>query len=166
MTREIMHKNGKTSTQIGIEVAACYSLRLRGLTHQQIVEALAERNPPIIICSKTVQRRLQSEIDMKVQPLAKEVRAMELDRLDHYLAKLDPGVEGGDPVSINTALRVGERRSKLLGLDAPTQTDTTITNVTVASGDLIALLAAAKQRELTKEAAIIEGEIIEDAGAG
>jgi len=47
MSRTIMRTNGKTSTQMGIEVAACYSLRITGMTMQQISDALAQRSPDI-----------------------------------------------------------------------------------------------------------------------
>lgn len=53
------------------------------------------------------------------QESAEVVRRLEEMRLDRMLSALDEGVEGGDPTAINAALRIMERRAKLLGLDAP-----------------------------------------------
>lgn len=54
---------------------------------------------------------------------AEDVRDMELQRCDMLLNNLMPGIKAGDAQSIVAALRVGERRSKLLGLDAATKID-------------------------------------------
>lgn len=52
---------------------------------------------------------------------AEHLRNMELERLDGMLAGLWPAASSGDPQSVAAALRIGERRAKLLGLDAPTK---------------------------------------------
>lgn len=154
--------NGRRSDiQRAEEMVIIYELRLTGMTHRAISDALAQRNPPIIMDHTTVGKWISSDLDQRVQPARDHVRQVELDRLDHYLVKLDAGVEAGDEKAINTALRVGERRAKLLGIDAPIQVDALV-GVTTAGSELQELLAAAKQRELAKEAAIIEGEIIGD----
>jgi hypothetical protein len=48
-----------------------------------------------------------------------EVRNLELDRLDLALKAIWAGVEAGDIPAINTMLKIMERRSKMLALDAP-----------------------------------------------
>jgi hypothetical protein len=48
-----------------------------------------------------------------------EVRNLELDRLDFALKSIWTGVEAGDTQAINTMLKIMERRSKMLALDAP-----------------------------------------------
>ncbi len=50
---------------------------------------------------------------------AGELRRLEAERLDHMFSKLAPAIDRGDLRSIDTAVRISERRSKLLGLDAP-----------------------------------------------
>ncbi len=48
-----------------------------------------------------------------------EIRNLELDRLDLALKAIWPYVETGDIPAINTMLKIMERRSKMLALDAP-----------------------------------------------
>lgn len=51
-----------------------------------------------------------------------ELRTEELSRLDGMLAKFYPRAERGDIAAADRVLKIGERRAKLLGLDAPTRT--------------------------------------------
>ncbi len=53
------------------------------------------------------------------------LRALELERLDAMLMAIWPAATGGDPAAISVALRISERRSWLLGLDAPTRSELT-----------------------------------------
>jgi hypothetical protein len=46
-----------------------------------------------------------------------EMVALEEDRLDYYLFQLDAAIRKGDVKAILAAVKVQERRSKLLGLD-------------------------------------------------
>jgi len=119
------------------------------------------RDPPIFISTRTVSDRLASEIALKVQPLAALVRQMELDRLDHYLNRLDPKIEAGDEKAINTALRVGESRRKLLGLDAPTQSESLNVTATVGS-ELVALIAGPRLVTLCAMRSLIAAKVIGD----
>lgn len=50
---------------------------------------------------------------------AEEVRTLEVARLDAMLLALWPQVKQGNQGAIEKALKVEERRAKLLGLDAP-----------------------------------------------
>jgi hypothetical protein len=49
-----------------------------------------------------------------------EARQIELTRLDNYLKALEPRTSKGDTMAIQTAIKAGERRSRLAGLDLPT----------------------------------------------
>jgi hypothetical protein len=51
-----------------------------------------------------------------------ELRTEELSRLDGMLAKLYPKAEKGDIYAADRVLKIGERRARLLGLDAPVRT--------------------------------------------
>lgn len=51
------------------------------------------------------------------QTASAEMVALEEDRLDYYLFQLDAAIRKGDVKAIMAALKVSERRSKLLGLD-------------------------------------------------
>jgi hypothetical protein len=57
---------------------------------------------------------------------AEELRALELERCDQMVAGFWPKVVGGNPPAVLAAVRVSERRSRLLGLDEPTATRTEI----------------------------------------
>lgn len=86
---------GKSFAQIGAEMG----ISLQG-AHQHVTRALAD-------LAKLEQGK------------ARHWRRLEGERLDHLLRQLAPGIQGGDPASVNSAVRVLERRAKLLGLDAP-----------------------------------------------
>ena len=67
-----------------------------------------------------------------VREPAEELRTLELERLDTLYAKVMVIIETGSTKevlnAIDRALRIMERRSKLLGLDAPMKQDLRITN--------------------------------------
>lgn len=48
-----------------------------------------------------------------------QLRAEEVSRLDGILATLYPSAAAGDVQAIDRVIKIGERRAKLLGLDAP-----------------------------------------------
>lgn len=53
---------------------------------------------------------------------AEEARELELQRLDRWQEKLEgAGLKSGDHRAVMAAVRISERRAKLLGLDAPTK---------------------------------------------
>jgi hypothetical protein len=53
---------------------------------------------------------------------ADALRTEEVSRLDGMLRKAYKAAEGGDLQAIDRVLKIGERRAKLLGLDAPVRT--------------------------------------------
>lgn len=146
----------KNLAQVADEQVACYDLRLTGMTMRAIAHTLQTQDPPIKISTATVERRINSQIAAKVQPAAAALRAIELDRLDLYLTKLNPKIETGDEKSIATALRVGQRRAHLMGLDAPVQVEAVI-ELSEAEHSLHDLLQAAQEREDAKEALLLAG---------
>jgi len=66
-----------------------------------------------------------SELDKLATEELEQVRKLEVARLDRYLDALEPACEEGDAKAIATAIKVGERRAKLLGLDAPAKVEHT-----------------------------------------
>lgn len=98
-------------------------LRLTGLSFEKIGQALV--NDPDIgrpVSTTTVKKAFARAMIVQraqLEAAADEVRAIELARLDHMLARLWPAVNKGDEKSIDRAIKIGERRAKLLGLDAP-----------------------------------------------
>ena len=57
---------------------------------------------------------------------AKELRDLELQRFDEMTAGLWPQIRAGSPPAVSAAVRVSERRLRLLGLDAPSAIKTEI----------------------------------------
>jgi hypothetical protein len=51
-----------------------------------------------------------------------ELKSEEISRLDGMLAALWPKARKGEVAAVDRVLKIGERRAKLLGLDAPTVT--------------------------------------------
>lgn len=64
-------------------------------------------------------RRELAKLAKQASEIAGEVRAIELERLDDMLRAIAPQLRQGNLGAIDRALRIQERRSKLLGLDAP-----------------------------------------------
>lgn len=88
-------------------------MRKRGDTFDMIASELGFHDASG--ASKFVKRALE----LTVQESSEEVRRMELERYDVALKGLSKGIEAGDARSIEVAIKLYERRAKLLGLDAP-----------------------------------------------
>jgi hypothetical protein len=85
----------------------------------------------------------QSQGVRSVIPAAEEARTYELARLDALAEAIAPKVKAGDIKAVHTAIRIGESRRRLLGLDAPVKIDA---NVTVMPAEVIDLVAEVRQR--------------------
>ena len=102
--------------------AQALELRKRGMSYRQIGQELG-------VSRNTAHKYVTAELDelrAETRVSAEQLRDLELERLDQYLARLQPKIEDGDEKAIATALRVQERRAKLTGLDAPQRTEVTI----------------------------------------
>jgi hypothetical protein len=62
---------------------------------------------------------------MTIKPMAEDVKQMQLARLDKMLTAIWKQVTSGNLQSIDRALKLEERRARLLGLDAPAKADLT-----------------------------------------
>jgi hypothetical protein len=171
-----------TNAHYAEEQRICYELRLRGLSIRQIQEHVHD-HLGWNLSKSTVARRITCEIKETVQPLADEVRALELDRLDQ-LQQVALGVMGADhplvsegrvvrieqedgtkvplqdhgPVlaAMDRFLKIQDRRAKLLGLDAPTRVDATVTETTQADLELAEMVREAQAKAAAAEAALKE----------
>lgn len=134
--------------EVAEQQTKCYDLRLAGHSIDKIAAMTG-------LGHGTVHKRIQDRIEQRVQPLADQLRAIEVDRYDRYLEKLDEQIQRGTAVARNTevAVRVSEARARLLGLNAPQQIEATVVQVTqedIALAELVseanAAAALAEQR--------------------
>lgn len=106
------------------KIAKALELRGHGMTYQEIADAKWEKGTLFSGDRSNARRAVVTGMRQIVKEPAEEVLQMELMRLDGYLKALGPRVLRGDTQAIATSLKVGERRAKLLGLDKPTQIET------------------------------------------
>lgn len=97
-------------------------LRTQGWTYARIAK---ECGVSIQSAYQAVVRYLE-ETRAVSREHAEEIRRLELDRLDRMLSAFGPRAEDGDAAAADRVLRIQERRAKLLGLDAPAETRSTI----------------------------------------
>lgn len=96
-------------------------LRTRGYSYRAIGEQLKVSHVQAYRDVSAELKRLTSLRDEKLE----ELRELELQRLDRLLHKLDEKIEAGQLTAMDRALRIMERRARLLGLDAPERRDLT-----------------------------------------
>jgi hypothetical protein len=90
-------------------------LRKAGATFQMIADQLGYRSP------SGAHKAVVSALRATLREPAEELRELELTRLDAMLLSLWRRVQAGEERAIDRALRIMERRARLLGLDAPTR---------------------------------------------
>jgi hypothetical protein len=93
----------------------CLSLRKAGATYDQIAERVGITREG---ARGAVARALAALSDVCTEE-AKEVRQLELDRLDVMLLGIWDQARRGDVQAIDRVLRIQERRAKFLSLDMP-----------------------------------------------
>jgi hypothetical protein len=87
-------------------------LRRQGLIESEIASRYDVRQ-------QTVSKAILKYVRNLPALAADDLRRLEAERLDALSAALAPAIAKGDPRSIEAAVRISERRAKLLGLDAP-----------------------------------------------
>ena len=100
------------------------NLRKSGATYDQIGKALG-------ITTQGAYRaiiRSLNRLNEQNRESADELRRLEVERLDRMLAAIWGQVLNGNQGAVDRAIKIGERRAKLLGLDAPTRADITSNN--------------------------------------
>src|SRR5579859_5376276 len=100
-------------------MAEALRLRMAGATYQSIADALGYAN------RKGAHKAIHAAIkDITSEP-AREVRELELARLDTALLAIWDAVRGGNLLAIDRFIRLQHQRALLLGLYAPTRLDVT-----------------------------------------
>jgi len=97
--------------------AKALELRKAGATYAMIAERVEMSESGT---RQAVTRVLQRLIGAATES-AEEVRRLELERLDAMLLTIAPQIRGGNLGAIDRALRIMERRAKMLGNDAPSK---------------------------------------------
>lgn len=96
-------------------------LRKAGVPYSVIAERVGYKQ------ASGAHAAVMSAMKATIKEPANEVRKLELERLDALLLAVWAKATSGDTKAVMTALRVMERRSAFLGLDAPIKRSDTIT---------------------------------------
>ncbi len=91
------------------------ALRLSGATYESIGETIGVSTPAAFKLVKTALEKLAKDTETDAVPL----RELELQRLDRLQFGLWAKAQKGDLNAVDRALKIMERRAKLLGIDAP-----------------------------------------------
>lgn len=127
--------------------------RLLGWSEQKIADSFPDKFG-YTISRPTVANRYRERIAEVEIPLVAEVRQQEIQRLDLFLEKLQPKIEEGDPQVIALATKIAESRRKLLGTDAPQQTEVLVHTIDHSATPLAVLLEQRKAEQLALEASL------------
>lgn len=140
--------------RIADEQHRCFELKRKGMSVRAIAAELK-------MAPTTVQDRLQAAYDQLVLPIADEVRKLDLARLDAWLERLEERLDDGeDPVRVvPVGLKVLERRSRLMGADAPEKAEMTVHKVDAEDVELIEMLNEARARVAADEEALRDGGV-------
>jgi len=141
----------KRNVSVGEKTRRAMSLKLAGASYASIAESLGYADASG--ARKAVMRGLESGL----QENANELRQIHYGRLEHLLMLLWSDVNNKDLASMNTALSVMDRMTRLYGLDAPEE-------LTVRAGRETVIVADGGKEDYI--AALIEAGHEVDAGEG
>lgn len=111
----VAKKFTQQNVQARVNERQALEMRLQGYSYADIAVAL---NIAIDTARETIKRVMFRMAETTAED-AVEVRTLELERLDLMLVRLQEQIAKGSEKAIETALRIQERRSRLLGLDSP-----------------------------------------------
>lgn len=94
-------------------------LRKAGVSYQRIAETLGYKD------ASGAWRAVKSALKKTLQEPADELRTLEIERLDAMLSAIWASVKQGQYGAIDRAIKIMERKAKLLGMDAPVKADVT-----------------------------------------
>lgn len=105
-----------TRAEIQARSLKATAMRLAGARYDDIAQALGYNSRQAV--HDAVKRVLRDLPDESPE----QVKALEMSRLDRLQQGLWPLALNGNQGAIDRILRIMERRAKLMGIDAPTQT--------------------------------------------
>jgi hypothetical protein len=152
-----VHEGGwkRNHAQRAEEQVVCYQLRLQGHSVREVARLAGERLG-WSLTENTAWNRIRDEALARVEPEREALLRMELDRLDRYLLALEATAasEEAKPAdrigAVNSALKVQERRAKLLGLDQPMEVH--VQETTQEDLELASLIREEKAKQAREEA--------------
>ena len=107
----------REGTDPKIRAVQALELRMAGATYRKIATQLGYPNPG------NAYRAVARLLTEHARESAEQVRAMELARLDRLLLAVWGKAAAGDVAAVDRALRVMERRARIMGIDAPQKID-------------------------------------------
>lgn len=110
------------------------------LSHTMRGKTLRTLEAELGIPYATLHRYKERALMAITSPTIEAARNEELERLDRIIEVQWDRVEAGDPKATEIYLKVSERRSKLLGLDKPTQVEAMVMEVTPQEAELQRLI--------------------------
>lgn len=136
------------NAELAEKQVAAYNLRLRGHSLRDIGKMMG-------VSHTAVANWIKAECDTRVLPLADEVRKQEIDRFDNWLLRLAEQIDEGKQVArnIEVAVKVSERRAKLLGADSPVVTEVNAV-VEHKPTEVLSLIERARRQVAADEAAL------------
>lgn len=93
------------------------TLRKAGVSYQSIADALGYKT------AGGAWVAVKAGLKKTLQEPADELRTLELARLDDMLKAIASNVQAGNLTAIDRALKIQDRRAKLLGLDMPAKVE-------------------------------------------
>lgn len=104
-------KTSPARIEVDEKQVAALNLRKAGATFQEIASELGYAS------ASGAYEAVKSGLDKTLREPAEELRKLELERLDVMWTAVWENALAGDLDAIATALRISERRARLLGLD-------------------------------------------------
>lgn len=119
---EIISAHARRDVAMAEKNAEILRLRIKGLTFQQIADEVGFRS------ASGVYQRYKATLKATIQEPADELRRLERERLDSLLAAIWPLAMAGKGYAVEKALMIMDRKARMLGLDAPTRSQVTVSD--------------------------------------
>ncbi len=148
---QLKHYSAKERQRQGLE------LRKAGATYQQIADQLGYKH------ASSASKAVKKALDSLVTDSAEDLRVIEVARLNHMMLAIWDRIQGGDLKAIDRGLRIQARMADLMGLDAPSKTESSHTErhvVTIEGNKEDYIKALQKARGELPEG-VIQGEVEE-----